>query len=183
MNILYIVHNFPPKHWAGTEVYTYNIAKESMKRGHTANVYCWEYLVDEPDFSTVDEEFEGIDIHRIMRDRTSFSHMEFTNKQVEKDFKSFIKNKRYDMAHITHLFGLSVKLIDIMREKNIPVVLTIPDYWFICPTAHFLMDIKEIEDLTEEDFSICGKLEPEKCAACLTPRREEYIKARTEAIL
>ncbi len=183
MRVLYVVHNFPPYHWAGTEVYTYNIAKGMLQKGHDVDVYCWEYLDGGKEYHHRDEDYEGLRVRRVLRDEEKFTLMEHENREIEGDFRRLLSERDYDVAHITHLFGLSVNLVHILGEKDIPTVLTLPDYWFICPNAHFLYDIKEIEELTAVDFLICDKLDARRCAECLTPRKRKYIKERTRAIV
>ena len=38
LSLLYVVHGFPPDTWAGTEVYTLNIAREMAGRGHEVTI-------------------------------------------------------------------------------------------------------------------------------------------------
>ena len=42
MKILYVVHKFLPRYFSGTEIYTYNLAHEMHRRGHTVKVFCAE---------------------------------------------------------------------------------------------------------------------------------------------
>ena len=39
LSLLYVVHGFPPETWAGTEVYTLNLAKEMQRRGHDVRIF------------------------------------------------------------------------------------------------------------------------------------------------
>jgi glycosyltransferase involved in cell wall biosynthesis len=38
LSILYVVHGFPPDTWAGTEIYTFNLASEMQRRGHRVTI-------------------------------------------------------------------------------------------------------------------------------------------------
>ncbi len=38
LSILYVVHGFPPDKWAGTEIYTLNLAREMERRGHRVTI-------------------------------------------------------------------------------------------------------------------------------------------------
>ena len=38
MNILLVVHDFLPKYFAGTELYTYKVAKSIQDRGQTSQI-------------------------------------------------------------------------------------------------------------------------------------------------
>ena len=38
LHVLYVVHGFPPETWAGTEVYTLELAREMRRRGHRVTI-------------------------------------------------------------------------------------------------------------------------------------------------
>lgn len=179
-----MVHNFPPEHWAGTETYTYNLAKALKAMGHEVSVYCWEYddVLNMKPYSSIEREYNGIQVHIVSRPRR-INRMEYTNKLMEMDFREYIAKNRFDIVHITHLFGHSIGFVDIIKSNNIQIVLTIPDYWFICPTGHLMRDIRQINDLIDPNPPRCVIPVPKTCAICLTPQREEYLRARLKALI
>ncbi len=64
------------------------------------------------------------------------------NKDVKQKLSDFIKENKPDIAHI-HLFmgGLTVSILDALKENNIPIIHTVHDYRLICP-AYTLLDRK-----------------------------------------
>ena len=65
LRILYVVHGFPPETWAGTEVYTYNLAKEMLALGHEVAILCRAPASEgTSEFDTVEEDFQGLRVFR-----------------------------------------------------------------------------------------------------------------------
>ena len=59
--------------------------------------------------------------------------------------------------HITSCLTLSASVIQSIKDKNIPVVLTLTDFWFICPRVNLL----------KGDGSLCdGQTTPWDCLKC-----------------
>ena len=64
--LLYVVHGFPPDTWAGTEIYTFNLASEMQRRGHRCTIlYRAEAEGDEPDERRAMREAEVRTLERI----------------------------------------------------------------------------------------------------------------------
>ncbi|MEO0650930.1 MAG: glycosyltransferase [Planctomycetota bacterium] len=69
LDILFVVHGFPPDTWAGTEVYTLTLAKALQARGHQCTVLTRAPAAgdDAPeDFTVFEDEFEGLRVLRMV---------------------------------------------------------------------------------------------------------------------
>ena len=62
-----------------------------------------------------------------------------------------------NVAHVHHLTGMSVDSLDALREAHIPVVLTLHDYWLMCPRG-------QMWNRREES---CERVEPHRRCECL----------------
>jgi len=89
----------------------------------------------------------------------------YINREIENLFKTLINDIHPDIIHFEHLIGLSTTLIEIAKEFNIPTVLTLHDYWFMCLNIQLL----------RHDYTICKGPEPNKCSDC-------WIKKQSKAI-
>lgn len=79
------------------------------------------------------------------------------NKEAYQKLNEYIKLIKPDVAHV-HLFmgGLTVSILEALKENNIPVVHTVHDYRLICPAYLFLNGRNEIcEQCKEGKFYRC----------------------------
>src|SRR4249920_2090245 len=71
LRVLYVVHGFPPDTWAGTEIYTLELAQEMKRRGHDVAVLTRvpgataDPSAAAPDFSVELREFRGLPVWRL----------------------------------------------------------------------------------------------------------------------
>ncbi|NJE06962.1 glycosyltransferase [Thermococcus sp. M39] len=171
MRILQVVHGFPPKQRAGTEIYTYYLSKELAKR-HEVHIFY-------PAFDNVKRislnsfERESLIIHEVKIPNNKvkrlwnllFFENTYMNKNVEEIFRRLLKEINPDIIHFEHLIGLSATLINVAKKFNIPSVLTLHDYWFMCPNIQLL----------RYDYTICEGSEPNKCSACWIKKQSKTL--------
>ena len=82
--------------------------------------------------------------------------MPFTSGQIAKAFRLILTAFSIDLVHVHHVSDLSFDFFSITKELGIPLLLTLHDYYYICPT------IKLLEDKTFYCGG-CGK----DCTRCL----------------
>jgi GT2 family glycosyltransferase/glycosyltransferase involved in cell wall biosynthesis len=64
-----------------------------------------------------------------------------------------------ELVHIRHLLKHTLDLPDVARRLNLPVVLSLHDYYFVCPTVHLL----------DEQDRFCGGVCTPTQGRCRTP--------------
>jgi glycosyltransferase involved in cell wall biosynthesis len=145
LKVLYVVHGFPPDTWAGTEVYTLNLARAIQRRGHRVAV-----LARAPasksvaeggpaDFTVREDAFEGLRVlrmthrleHRSLRDT-------FERPEAEAAFEGVLDAEQPDLVHFMHLIHLSAGLVEVARGRGLPTVITCHDFWSICPRVQLI---------------------------------------------
>jgi glycosyltransferase involved in cell wall biosynthesis len=145
LDLLYVVHGFPPDTWAGTEIYTYNIASEMQRRGHRCTVLhrvpASRSVEDggPPDFSIEEGEFQGLRVlrwthrleHKSLRD--SYQH-----RGAEQAFRRLLLRESPDVVHFQHLLHTSAGLVAVAREFGLPTVVHCHDYWALCPRVQLI---------------------------------------------
>jgi glycosyltransferase involved in cell wall biosynthesis len=79
-----------------------------------------------------------------------------------------------DLVHVFHAQNLSAAIIDVCKSRNIPVVLSTTDFWFVCP----------IVQLKLPNGSVCrGPSEGAKnCLSCYTPKLFPPVSEFEEAL-
>jgi glycosyltransferase involved in cell wall biosynthesis len=148
MHILLTVHQFFPEYFSGTEVLTFSVAKELLRRGHQVSVltgYPARVQMQESErFDSYD--LEGMKVYRFkhayipLGDQDSISEIEYKNHFVAGYFSHLLKTLRPDIIHFFHLSRLSSTLIDVARQYSIAAFYTPTDFWAVCPTSQLLLD-------------------------------------------
>lgn len=147
MKILLATHQFFPQFAAGTEVLTYSVARELIKRGHGVHVFTGypgsATLADEARFDEYD--FEGIHVYRFhhaytaMGGQVSMIEIGYDNRLGADHFDCILKRFRPEVVHFFHLNRLGTGLIERAVRAGIPRFMTPTDFWTICPTGQLLL--------------------------------------------
>lgn len=157
MNILKIIHGYPPYYNAGSEVYSQSICDELSKH-HNVTIFTREENPFLPDFHMRHEQHssqQGIYYANMYRGKDGFRH-----PILDERFRKLVRDLKPDVAHIGHLNHLSTGLIDVLNEENIPIVFTLHDFWLMCPRGQFLQ-----RNFGSNDFHrLCSGQENHKCA-------------------
>ena len=137
MKVLQVVHCFPPYFHAGAENYAYNISRE-LSRRHEVFVYCRDYPILGGPLIHKDEVFEGLRVRRIRTTQPETYIRSFFNEEIHENFSSYLLEVNPDIVHFQHLIHLSVSCIDEVVRQRIPFVMTLHDYFYICPQVQMM---------------------------------------------
>jgi glycosyltransferase involved in cell wall biosynthesis len=145
MRILQVIHQFFPDRVGGTEVYTQSLARALIARNHQVAVFHRA-----PGRSGLTRaEWEGVLTYRAcagpMTPWPAF-RATFGEPGLERAFSETLDDFRPDVIHVQHLMGLPVSLVAQARRRQLPLALTLHDYWFICANAQLV---------TNDDQRIC----------------------------
>jgi len=140
LKILFVVHGFPPQDLAGTEVHTLTVAAGLKNRGHHVRVFHRHAAPEVPEYRVEAGEFEGVPVYRLANN-FSYRGIEETyeNRHVEERFHEVLARERPDVVHFQHCLHTSVSLISLCEDLGIPTVVTLNDYWFVCPTVQMIL--------------------------------------------
>lgn len=166
MRILLVAQGFFPQSIGGTEIYTYYLARE-LHRRHEVYVFHRQADPEQEEYAVTNYSLDGLPVTSInnnFRKVLNFS-MTYKNDIIAKIFADFLDQVRPDIVHLQHLICLSTSLISVCRDRNIPIVLTLHDYWFLCQRGQLL----------RPDLSICSGPEDRKCADCLSGQINAFL--------
>jgi len=77
---------------------------------------------------------------------------------IEKLFNRVLEIEKPDIIHLHELESLTGSLITIARSKNIPVVVGVHNYWYLCPQR----------DMIDNNKNVCDDFQKgEKCVSCM----------------
>ncbi len=143
MKILLTVHQFLPQYSSGTEVLTFETAKELRRLGHEVLIFTGfpasKTMRDEERFDSY--EYQGLHVERFHYDykhlggQTNATEAEYNNLFFGAYFRKFLARIKPDIVHFFHLGKLSASAVEVCHSLNIPMLLTATDFWFVCPTA------------------------------------------------
>lgn len=178
--VLLTVHKFFPDHRAGTEVLTLKVAQGLQRRGYEVRVVTADppdidaRHSDGPDFAEYIH--DGIPV-KVFREPVRLRGYDFSCEYVHpgmaEAFARELDEYKPDLVHIIHAQNLSASIIDVAKQRNLPVVLYTTDFWFVCP----------IVQLKLPDGSVCrGPNEGARnCVSCYTPKlfppKSEFAEA------
>lgn len=138
MRLLNVVHQYPPEHAGGTELYTRSTSLELARSGHEVSIF---YRRDAPGFGLEHRDDQGVDLwaawHGVASPTRRFLTT-FGDPDLAGAFERVLDTSRPDLVHIQHLMGLPVQLIGLVRRRRIPLVVTLHDYWWVCSNAQLL---------------------------------------------
>ena len=156
MHILKIIHGYPTNYNAGSEVYSQSIVNE-LKNNNEVTIFTREENDYLPDFNFRKENKENINFVYVNmpRGKDGYNH-----KIVNIRFADMIDDVKPDVAHIGHLNHLSIGIVDELKNKGVPILYTLHDFWLMCPRGQFLQRNFDGDSL----YQLCDKQENEKCA-------------------
>lgn len=170
MRILFLCHFFPPLHTSGAENYTYNLARALVQRGHQVYVLCagtWDRGERYWNGYT-NETVEGIRVRRLhlcWHKAPDPNRYLYDNPITAEFLRTWLPEIRPDIVHVTSCYTLSASVIPVCKEAGLPVVVTLVDFWFLCPSLHLL----------RSDGALCdGQTTPWDCLRCMLFRAKAY---------
>jgi len=139
LKLLFATHNFLPYNYAGTEIYTRDLALAMQARGHEVRVLYPRPVAKPPgDTEVVLQQgcFEGLQVAELVYPMPAY--VDTRLDALKPVVQSFLAAYRPDLVHIQHLMGLTVSFLEVLKELNIPVVMTVNDYWLLCNQVHLV---------------------------------------------
>lgn len=161
MKVLQVIHGYPMRYNAGSEVYTQTLCHGLAAAGHEVHVFTREEDSFAPDFTLhqeLDRDDARVRLHVVNnpRSRDRYRHVGLDARFVE-----VLDAVRPDVVHVGHLNHLSTSLVREAATRGVPVVFTLHDYWVMCPRGQF-MQMHPADD--GELWAACDGQEDRKCA-------------------
>ena len=160
MKILKVIHGYPMRYNAGSEVYSQTLC-QGLAAQHEVHVFTREENAFAPDFGLRlerDADDPRITLHVVnnprLRDR-------YRSTGIDQRFAEVLDRVKPDIVHVGHLNHLSTSLIREAALREIPIVFTLHDYWLMCPRGQFMQMFPENpSDL----WAACDGQDDRKCA-------------------
>ncbi len=160
MKILQVSNGFPPRENAGVELYTFYLSQALAQLKHGVSVVCREEDPEKEEFSSTEEEWEGLRVTRVVNNltRISDSRVFYDNHFFDRIFSTILEKEKPDLVHFQHFIALSAHLLRMARDAGSSVALTLHDYFLLCHRVQLL----------KKDHRLCqGPLYGLECASCV----------------
>ena len=137
MRILKIIHGYPPRYNAGSEVYSRTLCA-GLSRRHEVHVFTREenpFVAD----GVVREEHDllspEVKLHIVNAAQVGINYQ---SRRINRAFAQVAGDVKPDVAHIGHLNHLSLGIVDELATLDIPIVFTLHDFWLMCLRGQFI---------------------------------------------
>jgi glycosyltransferase involved in cell wall biosynthesis len=135
MDVLHVIHQFPPESRGGSESYVFDLAQRQRARGRDVHVLSGSKIWRN-DVTLDDEVVEGLPVHRLHRDDLYFDHhAKMWHPEVERTFAGLLQQWRPALVHVHHWVRLTCNLVELCWQHRVPAVVTLHDYYTSCPRA------------------------------------------------
>jgi hypothetical protein len=142
MKILKVIHGYPMRYNAGSEVYSQTLCHGLAER-HEVHVFTREEDAFARDFrlrTEHDEDDPRITVHVVNNPRYKDR---YRASGVDERFAEVLERVRPDVVHVGHLNHLSTSLLREAAVREVPIVFTLHDYWLMCPRGQFMQMFPE----------------------------------------
>jgi glycosyltransferase involved in cell wall biosynthesis len=135
MRVLQISHGIYPLRQAGTEIYTASLASALVREGVKVTVIIPVARPNDP--------MERIPSLPSYVNPTALAPGRWWGNKVryatgrgplwKAEIRALLRGGIPDVIHLHHAIGFGIDLLEVLAECGIPIVVTLPDYWLLCP--------------------------------------------------
>lgn len=169
MRILHSVHDYLPEKVAGVEVYTSRLLA-GQRREDDVGLISARLDSNRRTGELVDSRIDGIRIFDVIQNRDWWRFEQtWLDRRLERAFRSTFERFEPDVLHVQHLMNLTLSLVDVAEEKQIPIVMTLHDHWWACANGG---------QRFHPNRTRCDRLEATKCGTCTWSKVGPALAAR-----
>jgi len=157
VRVLHAIHDFLPRHRAGSELYAFHLCRAQAGR-HQVAVLCAEYDPSRLHGQVVQREHEGLRVFELVNN-WAFDRFEesYSSPLVAKQVEAVLDDFQPELLHVHNLLNLSLEVPALARRRGIPVVATLHDHTLSCPSGGQRVHIAEAHTCVEIDFERCAR--------------------------
>ena len=158
MRILHAIHDFLPRHQAGSEIYAFELCREQSSRHHVS-VLCADRDPSREHGHVTWRVHEGLPVVEIANNWRCRSFEDtYRPPRITDQISHVLRAIQPDVIHVHSLLNLSFELTAFARAQGVPVIATLHDYTLVCPSGG--------QRIHRDDHHICEVIDPDRCARC-----------------
>lgn len=167
MRVLHAIHDFLPRHRAGSEIYAFNLCRELAGRHHVT-ILCADHDPHQRHGHVTWRVHEDLPVVEIINNWRGRSFRETYRPSVIGDrIDHVLRATQPDVVHVHNLLNLSFDLPALARRRGAKVVATLHDYTLLCPSGGQRIHVAEQH--------LCREIDTHRCVRCF---RESPFGAR-----
>ena len=158
MRVLHAIHDFLPRHRAGSEIYAFELARELSRRADVF-VLAAEYDPSVPHGTIRWRTYEGLVVIELVNN-WEFRRFDETyqSQRINAQLRHVLDATCPDVLHVHNLLNLSFDLPRIAKQRGIATVATLHDYTLVCPSGGQRVHVA--------DSHVCDSIDADRCARC-----------------
>lgn len=161
LRILHAIHDYLPRHQAGSELYAHALVQAQLARGHQATVVCASYDLKLAHGHMLWRIHEGVPVAEITNNWASESFADtYRDPVIAQRLQQVLDEVKPDIVHIHNLLNLSFDLPRMAKEAGARVVATLHDYTLVCASGG--------QRLHRAESHVCHVIETDRCARCFS---------------
>jgi glycosyltransferase involved in cell wall biosynthesis len=160
IRLLHAIHDFLPRHRAGSEIYAFGLCRELARR-HLVTVLCAEYDPGRRHGSLTWRSYEDLPVVELVNNWT-FSSFEDAHRSpaIATTLEHVLRAVQPDILHVHNLLNLSLELPALAKRQGIPTVATLHDFTLVCPSGGQRVHLA--------GQHVCQDIDTARCARCFT---------------
>lgn len=172
MKIVLAVHHYPPTYTGGAELRAYRTATALRSRGYEVHVICVERVDVSPPkgegIAWEDGIYDQIPVRRLFFDKYKApdpARWEFDDPWVGEHVHQFLKQEAPQIFHMISGYLMTGSALLAAMQLGIPTVVTLTDFWFLCPRKSMMRSNGELSTLP---------LDAATCARCVAEEQRRF---------
>lgn len=144
MKILYLVHQFFPEYYSGTENFVYRLSSMMQKTGHNVRVITYGFYKDSffdkriGDILSKEFTYKGIPVTAIRHKKIPGDiNIPLVDKRLSDIADQILSAEDPFLVHVGHPMRVG-EFITASRQFDIPYIITLTDFWIICPKVNLV---------------------------------------------
>jgi glycosyltransferase involved in cell wall biosynthesis len=138
LKLVYVVHQWFPESYTGTEQYARAVAVEAKRRGDEVTIVSLVPWFHEPRPAVwlYEENYQGLRVFRIrywQRISPNEALRDYRNPLLAAAFRRVIWMVKPDVCHFFHVRNLGADLVHVAVDRWVRTVVHLTDFWYLCP--------------------------------------------------
>ena len=175
LRVLHAIHDFLPRHLAGSEIYAYELAR-ALSRKHDVWMLAAEYDLAANHGQIRWRRHEDVAVVEVVNNWEFRGFDEtYASPRLNRQIEHVLHAVRPDVVHVHNLLNLSFDLPALAHARGARVVATLHDYTLVCPSGG--------QRIHRADRHVCDTIDVERCARCFgeSPFGAQLAVGRTAA--
>jgi len=158
LRVLHAIHDFLPRHRAGSEIYAAELCRELNARHHVT-LLCAEYDPSRTHGHLTWREHEGLPVVEMVNNWVCESFADsYASPALTARIGEVLDAVEPHIVHAHSFLNLSYELAAQARARGIPVAATLHDYTLVCPSGG--------QRLHRAESYVCHTIDTARCVRC-----------------